>query len=91
MTNTSATPILTAVYAYPQSGMYPAKDLTVGEAYVVNKVEMGGWHTDIILEGKDSRYNSVQFDFFEDGEPVDIYSSPRYNPFLREFGKKKGR
>ena len=67
--------------------------LDMKKMYAVKEVCMGGWHTDIILEEFDERYentprykysfNSVNFDFFdENNNPVDIYSMPEYNPFL---------
>lgn len=87
MINTESKPILTAVYTHPNFGMFPAKNLTVGEAYVVTEVDMGSWSTDISLDGYSEVFNSVQFDFFENGEPVDIYSMPRYNPYLRMMAR----
>ena len=42
-----------------------AEHLTVGESYTVTRVEVGGWHTDIWLEGVAGvRFNSVLFDFW---------------------------
>lgn len=67
--------------------------LDMEKMYAVKEVYMSGWHTDIILEDFDERYentplykysfNSVNFDFFdENSNPVDIYSMPEYNPYL---------
>ena len=74
---------LTAVYNYPQNGYRPATQLEVGKEYLVERVNMGQSSTDISLFGFGGYFNSVQFDFFEDGKPIDIYRSPKYNPYLR--------
>lgn len=74
---------LTAVYNYPQNGHRPATQLEVGKEYHVEFVNMGQSYTYITLSGEGC-FNSVQFDFFEDGKPIDIYRSPRYNPYMRK-------
>lgn len=74
---------LTAVYNYPENGYRHATQLEVGKEYIVDSVDMGRYYTDIFLSDIDGCFNSVQFDFFEDGEPIDIYSSPKYNPYLQ--------
>ena len=74
---------LTAVYNHPQNGWRPATQLEVGEEYPVESVSMGQACTYIQLAGFSGYFNSVQFDFYEDGKPVDIYSSDRYNPYIR--------
>ena len=75
---------LTAVYNYPQNGYRPATQLDVGKEYPVECVNMGQSSTYIALSGFSGYYNSVQFDFFEDGKPIDIYRSPKYNPYMRK-------
>ena len=74
---------LTAVYNYPQNGYRPATQLEVGKEYIVERVNMGQSSTYINLSGFGGCFNSVQFDFFEDGKPIDIYRSPKYNPYMR--------
>ena len=74
---------LTAVYNYPNNGHQPATQLEVGKEYPVESVSMGRYHTDIHLSGFGGCFNSVQFDFFEDGKPIDLYRSPKYNPYLK--------
>lgn len=59
--------------------------LVVGQIYNVENVVMGRWHTDIYLKGRKDNYNSVMFDFYEDGKEIDIYSDERYNPYLRRL------
>ena len=76
---------LTAVYNYPQNGYSPATELGVGKEYHVERVDMGRYMTYIHLSGYGGSFNSVQFDFFEDGKPIDIYRSPKYNPYMRKM------
>jgi hypothetical protein len=78
---------LTAVYKYPENGRGPETELEVGKEYSVIYVDMGQSYTSIWLEGLDPSFNSVQFEFYEDGKPIDIYRSPKYNPYIR---KRKG-
>lgn len=80
---------LTAVYNYPQNGYRPAEQLKVGKDYNVECVDMGQSSTYIRLSGFDGYFNSVQFDFFEDGKPIDIYRSPNYNPYMRKREETK--
>ena len=54
--------------------------LELGKEYRVRKVDMAPFYTDIQLDGVDGKFNSLLFDFFEDGKPIDIYRSPKYNP-----------
>lgn len=77
---------LIAVYNYPENGREPARELKVGAKYAVESVNMGRYYTDIYLYGFSHPFNSVQFDFFEDGKPIDIYRSPKYNPYI---GKRR--
>ena len=81
--------MLYAKFMYPESGLDGdikcAKEakLEVGKRYVVEDVCMGGWFTDIFLEGINGCFNSVQFEFEEeDGFPVDIYNDRRYNLYM---------
>lgn len=59
------------------------KNLTLGESYEVNHISMGQSHTYIFLEEIDGCFNSVNFEFYEDGKPINIFKDPRYNPYLR--------
>lgn len=61
--------------------------LEVGKMYEVDTINMGGSYTDILLKGFDSKYfrnwfNSVCFEFYENGKEIDIYSDKRFNPYL---------
>ena len=48
---------------------------------------MGSYKTDILLKGfndwdSNSWFNSVCFEFYENGKEIDIYSDERFNPYL---------
>lgn len=43
---------------------------------------MGQSNTSVYLVGFEKPFNSVHFDFFEDGKEIAIYRSPKYNPYL---------
>lgn len=57
--------------------------LIPGHEYQVTDLYMGSCHTEIWLAGFVEPFNSVQFDFYEDGREIDIYRDRRYNPWLR--------
>lgn len=79
--------MLTAIYNYPKNGYHPAKELIVGQEYEVESVIMGQSHTSIYLKGYKGGFNSVQFDFYENGSPHNIYRDPRYNPYIRRVNQ----
>ena len=69
--------MILAEFAHPDNGYEgegerAAERLTVGEKYVVKNVAIGKWRTGIILEGIKGCFNSILFDFYENGEKVDI-------------------
>lgn len=80
--------MLYAKFMYPNNGYdgdveYAKKmGLKFGEKYEVEDLSMGGSHTSIFLKDIKGSFNSVQFDFEEDGKQIDIYRSPKYNPYL---------
>lgn len=39
-------------------------------------------YTDIKLKNIDRKFNSVIFEFYENGNEIDIYNDPRYNPYI---------
>lgn len=57
-------------------------DLELGAEYEVHAIEMGGYYTSVYLVGKKHSYNSVYFDFYENGGKIDIYSDKRFNPYF---------
>jgi hypothetical protein len=79
--------MLYAKFMYPDNGWdvdveYAKKvGLKVGEKYEVNYISMGQSNTSVYLKDIKGVFNSVQFDFEEDGKPINIYDSPKYNPY----------
>lgn len=65
-----------------QADQFVKHDLVVGDVYHVDFIDMDRWYTDIYIAGKPSPYNSVIFEFYENGDPIDIYNDPKYNPFM---------
>lgn len=79
---------LMARFLYPENG-WPTDvqkacemKLEVGKDYPVYYVEMGRFNTRIILDGFPGTFNSVQFEFYVDGKKIDIYSNPKFNPYI---------
>ena len=58
------------------------KKLKVGKEYEVKHISMGGSYTSIYLVGNPYSYNSIMFEFYENGEPINIYKDRRFNPYL---------
>ncbi|MBE6760376.1 MAG: hypothetical protein E7554_09910 [Ruminococcaceae bacterium] len=80
--------MLIAKYAYPDSGYphdqeYSKKHLVLNAEYRVTSVDMGQSNTSIKLSNIPGVFNSVQFEFYEDGKPINIFKDPRYNPYLK--------
>ena len=59
--------------------------IKVGDRFTVRTVDMGQSNTSIYLEEHSSSFNSVFFEFEENGEEINIYSDPRYNPYLSMY------
>lgn len=59
------------------------EELHIGEEIPVEEVWMGSSSTHIALKGHLGCFNSIMFDFEEDGKPINIYQDPRYNPYLK--------
>lgn len=80
--------MLYAKFMYPNYGYDGDKEyaekmgLKVGERYEIEDISMGGFYTSIYLKDIKGSFNSVQFEFEENGKPIDIYDDPRYNPYL---------
>lgn len=57
-----------------------AEKLDPEHEYLVTFVEIGGFHTDIYLNGRDEVFNSVCFTFYKDNKEIDIieYLRPRF-------------
>ena len=71
------------MYAYCKDNVDPhsgtGRDLEVGKMYKVDSVDMSSCFTYIYLKGHERSYNSILFDFYD---KHDIYSDPKYNPYL---------
>lgn len=58
-------------------------NLKVGDRYTVSNISMGQSHTSIYLEGFDRvGFNSIYFNFEENGKPLNIYEDARFNPYI---------
>lgn len=79
--------MLYAIFMYPENGhdcdVEYAKEvgLKVGEKYEVEDISMGQSATSVYLKDIKGVFNSVQFEFEEDGKLIDIYDSLKYNPY----------
>lgn len=82
--------MLYAIFAYPDNGFnydreYAKKlGLEVGKKYEVKHLSMGQSYTSVYLKDIEGVFNSVQFDFEEDGILIDIYDDDRYNPYIEK-------
>jgi hypothetical protein len=77
-----------AKYAHPNNGReYEQVEVNslckVDGEYELASVNMKQDRTTIRLSGLLVWFNSVFFDFYEDGKEIDIYTDPRFNPFIR--------
>lgn len=55
----------------------------VGDKFEVEYIDMGGSSTSIQLKDfPNQSFNSVFFEFEEDGKELDIYDDTRFNPYL---------
>jgi len=78
---------LTDVNPWPVKPVQNCPELSVGEMYHVEYVDMDRWKTDIFLTGFSGKhYNSVQFEFYLDDKVHNIYKDPTYNHFIEKFG-----
>ncbi len=67
---------------YNHEKEYIEKSLTLGESYPIRSINMGQSNTSVYLEGFKVGFNSVFFDFFEDGQEINIYRDARFNPYM---------
>lgn len=56
--------------------------LVVGLLYEVDKIYMGQSSTSFTLKDCPLSFNSVNFDFWENGEKINIYQDKRFNPYI---------
>jgi hypothetical protein len=80
--------MLYAKFMYPDNGYDCDVEeairfgLKVGERYEVEYLSMGGSHTSVFLNNINGCFNSVQFEFYENEQPVDIYRNPKYSGYM---------
>lgn len=60
-------------------------EIKVGDRFTVRDVDMGQSSTSIYLEEHSGYFNSVFFNFEENGKEIDIYSDRRYNPYISMY------
>ena len=56
--------------------------LIAGNEYPVSDISIGQSYTSVYLENFQGAFNSVQFEFYEDGKPLNIFRDRRFNPYL---------
>ena len=57
-------------------------DLEYGKEYEVRCIDMGQSYTSVYLKDMRNPYNSVIFEFYEDGKTLNIYRDKRFNKYL---------
>lgn len=63
--------------------MVKSLGFSVGDKFEVGCISMGGSSTSIQLKDfPDQSFNSVFFEFEEDGKELDIFEDKRFNPYL---------
>ena len=81
-----------AVFLYPENGTgcdqvkVQSCGLEVKKEYEVSNIVMGQSNTSVYLEGYAGPFDSVHFEFLEDGKPLNIFRDPRFNPYLGKMG-----
>lgn len=56
--------------------------LTLGKEYEVKYIEMSSAITFVFLKEQKGVFNSLCFEFYEDGKPLNIFADIRFNPYL---------
>ena len=56
--------------------------LEYGKMYEVEGIDMGQSYTSVYIVDKPYPYNSILFEFYENGKLLDIYEDTRFNPYL---------
>lgn len=55
----------------------------IGDVFEVSYISIGQSCTNVELQGFTGSFNSVFFMFLEDGMPLDIFSDPRFNHYMK--------
>lgn len=59
--------------------------LKIGDRYKLQGVSMGQSHTTVTLEDLGAGFNSIFFEYEENGEPLNIYNDARFNPYIKSY------
>ena len=81
MSVTAIVTTLDAGYDYEKQKMI-GLGIKVGDRFTIRSIDMGQSSTFIYLIEHSGHFNSVFFDFEENGEELNIYGDPRFNPYL---------
>ena len=76
---------LEAGYDYQKQKMIDL-GFKVGDRIEVKDIVVHQSSTDVYLEGYSDSFNSVFFEFEENGEELDIYNDRRFNDYLSMYG-----
>ena len=76
---------LEAGYGYRKQKMIDL-GFKVGDRIEVKDIVVHQSSTDVYLEGYSDSFNSVFFEFEENGEELDIYNDRRFNDYLSMYG-----
>ena len=76
---------LEAGYAFDKQQMVEC-NLKVGDRIPVRNIDMGQSSTSIYLDGYKGSFNSVFFEFEENGKEFDPISDCRFNDYLSMYG-----
>ena len=69
--------LITLDAGYPSDKLQVKNNLILGNTYVIEDMHIGGWHTDVYLEGITGSFNSVFFEFYdEDGNEINFLDIP---------------
>lgn len=77
-----------AFFNSPEAGfphhIEAGKSLELGKFYEVSIINMGQSYTSVKLaDFPDLVFTSTQFKFFENGNEINIFRDPRFNPYMR--------
>lgn len=56
----------------------PEYDVSVECQVIIDANEVGRFHSDVKIKGSTKRYNSVCFEYYENGEKINIYGDKRF-------------
>ena len=86
--------MITAEFLYPDNG-YPSDvecakqhGLQQGGSYEVRTFRVGQSRSAVYLCGYNPGFNTVQFKFYEDGNPLDPCRDERFSPYMMKNRRK---